>query len=441
MAPETIYALASGVGRAGIAVVRVSGPDAAASLRTLLGGQALPAPRRAGLRAIYDRDGGVIDRGLVLWFPAPGSYSGEDMFELHVHGGRAVVAETLAMLGTLPGCRLAEPGEFSRRAFQNGRLDLTQVEAVADLIDAETAAQRRQALRQLDGELGRRYETWRQAVLTALAHVEASIDFIEEDLPDDMWSAHQSVVARTEGEIAAHLADGHKGERLRSGVSIAIVGPPNAGKSSLLNALARRDVAIVSEVAGTTRDVIEVHLDLGGYPAIVADTAGLRDTAEAVEREGVRRALDRAAAADIRLIVVDGSDAKSVAAGQARWARGDILVLNKADLGVVDARDAEDAVYVSVATGAGLAELLARLEEEVADRVGGGDESLLTQSRHRESLEHCAEYLREALVDDLAVEERAECLRLAARSLGRITGRVDVEDLLDVIFADFCIGK
>lgn len=438
---ETIFALASAAGRAGIAVVRVSGPGAADALSRVLAGQAMPEARRATLRRIAGIDGETIDKGLVLWFPAPGSYTGEDLFELHVHGGRAIVHDVLSVLAAQPGLRLAAPGEFSRRAFQNGKLDLTQVEAVADLIDAETSAQRRQALRQLDGELGRLYERWRQAILTALAHVEASIDFIEEDLPDDLWSPHRESLAAVATEIGRHLSDNRRGERLRSGVSVVILGPPNAGKSSLMNALARRDVAIVSETAGTTRDVIEVHLDLGGYPAIIADTAGLRSTVESVEQEGVRRALARAADADLRLVVVDGSVADSRAAGQELLGRDTLFVINKVDLMTDVDEAAAGGIAVSVATGAGMPALLSRLREEVARRVGSGDEALLTQARHREALEVCVAALDDSLGGDLAVEEVAEMLRIAARGLGRITGRVDVEDLLDVIFADFCIGK
>ena len=434
----TIYALASAPGRAGIAVIRVSGDGAASVLQLLLGSQRFPEPRRAALRRIEDRAGATIDRGVVLWFPGPGSYTGEDLFELQLHGGRAVVADTLEALSQLADCRLAEPGEFSRRAFANNRLDLTQVEAVADLIDAETTAQRRQALRQLDGALGALYERWRLGVLTALAHVEASIDFIEEDLPEDLWLRQRGLVSGLRAEIGEHLADGRRGERLRSGVSVAIVGPPNAGKSSLLNALARRDVAIVAETAGTTRDVIEVHLDLAGYPVIVADTAGLRDAAEAVEREGVRRALLRAEQADLRLVVVDGTEHGAATAMAHLLGPDSILVRNKSDLG---GSGEGSGFAVSAATGDGMAELLERLATEVAARAGSGESLLLTTARHREALESCASFLDEALQDEPALEERAEALRLAARALGRITGRVDVEDMLDLIFADFCIGK
>lgn len=437
----TIFALASAAGKAGVAVVRISGPDAASALRVVLGEQAMPEPRRASLRGIVGSNGEAIDQGLVLWFPGPGSYTGEDLVELHVHGGRAIIADVLERLSGLPGCRSAEAGEFSRRAFENGRLDLTQVEAVADLIDAETTAQRRQAVRQLGGELGRLYERWRAVILTALAHVEASIDFIEEDLPEDLWLPHKKRVAETLAEIRTHLADGRRGERLRSGVSVAIVGPPNAGKSSLMNALARRDVAIVSETAGTTRDVIEVHLDLDGYPAVVADTAGVREAAEAVEQEGVRRALARAEAADLRLIIVDGSDPESVRAGMALSGRDCLLIANKIDLVPEGMELPERWIPVSMQTGSGLRGLLGLLRGEVEARVGGVDGALLTQARHREALERSVAALSEALVDELAIEERAEWLRVAAQGLGRITGRVDVEDLLDVIFADFCIGK
>jgi len=365
--------------------------------------------------------------------------------ELHIHGSRAVIAALLDALAALPGMRLAEPGEFTRRAFEHGKLDLTAAEGLADLVAAETAAQRRQALRQLEGALGRLYEDWRTRLLRALAHLEAAIDFPEEGLPEGLSREVQESAAGLRAEIACHLADGHRGERLRDGVAVAIIGPPNAGKSSLMNALARRDVAITSAVAGTTRDVIEVALDLAGYPVVLADTAGLRDAGDSIEEEGVRRARARAAAADLRLLVLDATE--PVPAFPGRLVDGDtIVILNKVDLRL-DARAEEadrlgggPALRLSVLTGTGMNELLARLQKEVAARYAPGEAPLLTRARHRAALEACAAAL-DRFVEQPALELAAEDLRLATQALGRITGRVDIEDMLDVIFREFCIGK
>ncbi|MDE1149032.1 MAG: tRNA uridine-5-carboxymethylaminomethyl(34) synthesis GTPase MnmE [Azospirillaceae bacterium] len=440
---DTIFALASAPGRGGVQVIRISGPGAGPALSALMG-KPLPSPRRAALARLRNGASEVFDQALVLWFPAPGSFTGEDVAELHLHGGRAVLAAASEALTAL-GLRVAEPGEFSRRAFEAGKLDLTEAEAIADLVDAETAAQRRQALRQMDGALGALYEGWRHRLVRALAHLEADIDFPDEDLPQGVAPAVVPVLTGLIDEIGAHLADGHRGERLRDGFSIAILGAPNAGKSSLLNALARREAAIVSSTAGTTRDVIEVHLDLGGFPVILADTAGLRDAADEIEREGIRRALARAEKADLKLLVLDCStwNIGDAAAGTLALADGDALVvLNKRDLcgAVPEAVGGHPALAVSAATGDGLAELVAALQAAVEQRLAPGAAPSLTRARHRQALEECQLSLRRALAADLP-ELAAEDARLAARALGRITGRVDVEDLLDVIFRDFCIGK
>jgi tRNA modification GTPase len=437
---DTIFALATAPGRGGIAVVRVSGPRAGEAVASL--GAAPGRPRFAGRARFADpRTGETIDEGMLLWFPAPASYTGEDVAELHVHGGRAVTAALIEALGSLPGLRLAEPGEFTRRGFEHGKLDLTEAEAIADLVAAETAAQRRQALAQLGGALGALYEGWRAALLRALAHLEAAIDFPEEDLPSGLEEEVAGEAARLAREIAAHLADRRRGERLRDGVSIAILGPPNAGKSSLLNALARRDAAITSAVAGTTRDVIEIHLDLGGYPVILADTAGLRETADPVEAEGVRRARARGEAADLKLLIF-AADAPASAAALQAWQDADaVLLASKIDLVPPGARGAlpPAALPLSVVTGEGLDALLARLEGEVANRLAG-EGAALTRARHRAALEETLIALERA-GRAAPPELLAEDLRLAARALGRITGRVDVEDVLDLIFREFCIGK
>ncbi|PWC89145.1 tRNA modification GTPase MnmE [Azospirillum sp. TSH100] len=443
MSTDTIYALATAPGRSGVAVVRISGAEAGSALAALTG-RSLPAPRRAVLTKLRDpRTGDALDDALVLRFTAPASFTGEDVVELHLHGGRAVVTGVIEALATLPGLRLAEPGEFTRRAFENGKLDLTEAEAVADLIDAETTAQRRQALRQMEGALGRLYDGWRERLTRALAHIEADIDFAEDDLPGGVADAVRPVVAGLAGEIAAHLDDGGRGERLREGLYIAIIGAPNAGKSSLLNALARRDAAIVSARAGTTRDIIEVQLDLGGYPVVLADTAGLREAAaDEVEEEGIRRARDRAARADVKVAVFDATTLPDLDPATLELIDGDtVVVFNKTDLAnATDLRPDLSAILVSAQTGDGLKMLEEKLTEFSADRLAIGSAPSLTRARHRAALTECRESLMRALEAPLP-ELAAEDVRLASRALGRITGRVDVEDLLDVIFRDFCIGK
>jgi len=405
-------------------------------LATLCG--SLPAPRRAQHVRLRGPDRSeTIDDGIALWFPAPRSVTGEDVAELQVHGSRAVLAAAVEALRHM-GLRLAEPGEFTRRAFFNGKLDLVQAEAIADLVQAETEAQRRQALRQLDGALGAVYRGWSARLLRALAHLEAVIDFPDEDLPPalDAEVAAEAVALAT--EIAAHLADNRRGERLRDGIAIAIVGPPNAGKSSLLNALAQREAAITSPVAGTTRDVIEVAVDLGGYPVILADTAGLRESADAIEQEGLRRALARAEDAALRLYVFDARHPEDVA-GAAAWpGRDTLFVANKIDLAPRVALP-RAALRISALTGEGLRELIVALVQRIAADYDAAS-ALITRARHRAALEEALTALRRAACATLP-ELRAEDLRLAWRGLGRITGSVDVEDLLDVIFADFCIGK
>jgi tRNA modification GTPase len=444
-ADDTIFALASAPGRAGIAVLRLSGPGAGNALHSLSG--KIPPPRLAQRARFRDPvTGEVIDDGLAVFFPAPRSFTGEEVVELQVHGSRAVVAALIDALARLPGLRLAEPGEFTRRAFENGKLDLTAAEGLADLVAAETAAQRRQALRQLEGDLGRLYERWRARLLRALAHVEAEIDFPEEGLPSEIWTGVRGEAQALRREIGMHLADGHRGERLREGVSVAIIGPPNAGKSSLMNALARRDVAITAATAGTTRDVIEVALDLEGYPVVLADTAGLREAADAIEAEGVRRARARAAAADFRLVVVDATRPEEARA-LGRLVAGEALVVaNKIDLRPADearwadALGAGPALRLSLLTGQGIAELLARLATEMKARLDPGGAPAITRARHRAALADAAAALDRFTIATLP-ELAAEDLRAATQALGRITGRVDVEDLLDIIFREFCIGK
>ena len=445
----TIFALSSGRPPAAIAVVRVSGPRAADAI-TALGGT-IPEPRRAGLRRLRDGDT-LIDEALVLWFPGPKTETGEDMVELHLHGGRAVIAAVLAALGKLPGFRPAEAGEFTRRAFANGRLDLTAVEGLADLVFAETEAQRAQAMRQLTGALGGRADAWRTRLIEALALIEARIDFSDQDVPDDLVSPALHVARQLSEEIGETLADEHRGERLREGLVIAIAGPPNAGKSSLLNRLARREAAIVSPYAGTTRDVIEVQLDLGGYPVTLLDTAGVRESDDPVEQEGVRRARARAGAADLVLWVVEGGAPSSKQVQRTApttslttEVKNEWIIQNKIDLSAERAQpeNRKGNFAISALTGEGIEQLVSDLAAFARTALQVAEPALVTRERHRIALQQTqAALLRALAVASSGGEELiAEELRLAARELGRLTGRVDVEDVLDVIFRDFCIGK
>jgi tRNA modification GTPase len=446
--PQTIFALSSGRPPAAIAVVRVSGPRARFSLEKLIG--RVPAPRRAALATIRDPAGGeTIDEALVLWFPGPASETGEDVVEFQVHGGRAVIAGVLAALARLDGFRPAEAGEFTRRAFANGHIDLTGVEALADLIGAETDAQRRQAVHQLKGLLGARAETWRQRAIEALALVEAGLDFSDEsDVPDDTIAPALKIAAELSAEIAEVLADSQRGERLREGLTIAIAGPPNAGKSSLFNALARRDAAIVSPYPGTTRDVLEIHMDLDGYPVTILDTAGLRPSDDPVEREGISRAQARAGLADLVLWVTDVAteNARGPAPGETKTGQRVWLVFNKSDLLPPAAEHSYESAagrfLISARTGSGLAELISALTKFADQAFGGGEPAVVTRARHRQTLERVRKELNHAMeIDSSQADLIAEQFRLAACALGALLGRVDVEDVLDTIFRDFCIGK
>ena len=445
---DTIFALATAPGRAAVAVVRLSGPGARVAVAALAG--SVPPPREARVRRLRGPDGGVIDEALVLWTPGPGSYTGEDAAELHLHGGAAVVdgiSDTLLARGL----RLAEPGEFTRRAFENGKLDLTQAEAVADLVDAETEGQRRQALAQLEGALGRRYESWREALLEALANLEAAIDFPDEDLPADIAARARPGLVGLEAELAEALAGAERGERVRDGYRIAIIGAPNAGKSSLLNRLLAREAAIVTATPGTTRDVIEAPLVIGGFKVLLADTAGLREATDEIEGEGVRRARAWAGAAALRLWVVDAGarDGAWRLASDAVTA-GDLLLLNKADrapgsdAGCAEAH-ADGAglglLKVSATTGDGLDGLHEALHRRVAADLSGGEFPAATRARHRARLEEALTAVRRGIQALESPELAAEDLRLAGRALGRIAGRIDPEEVLGRIFASFCIGK
>lgn len=445
-APATIFALASAPGRAGVAVVRVSGTRVMDAL-TALGIDDIPALRQASLRQVRDGMGGpAIDHALLLRFAAPASFTGEDVLELHLHGGKAVIDGVLAVLARVDGLRMAEPGEFTRRAFENGKLDLTAAEAVADLIAAETEAQRLQALDQLGGGLARLYTGWSDQLARIVAHIEADIEFPDEDLPEGISAAMRADMQALRDNIDAHLNDARRGERLRDGLQVAIIGAPNAGKSSLLNALAARDAAIVSDIAGTTRDIIEVPMDIGGYPVVLSDTAGLRDTGDVIEREGIRRATRRAEDADIKLALFDHAlpcDASTLALVDART----VVVLTKSDLSAAvhshdDLPACRAVVRASTLTADGLNQLVQVLTEAVRDFFGTRSAPLPTRERHRTALIDARTHLDRALAVPSPLPELiAEDLRLSLRAIGSITGRVHVEDLLDRIFRDFCIGK
>jgi tRNA modification GTPase len=431
MSGDTIFALASGSARAAIAVLRISGPATSVTVAALCGG-ALPPPRRASLRRLRDPAQQVLDQAVVLWFPGPNTYTGEDCAELHLHGGRAVI-DGVAFALAEAGLRPAEPGEFTRRAFLNNRMDLVEAEAVHDLVAAETEAQRRQALRQLDGALGAIYQDWSDRLRGMLAYQEALIDFPDEDLPPEVEAQLLATLSAIRAEIRAHLNDAGRGEKLREGLFFAITGAPNVGKSSLINALAERDVAIVSPMPGTTRDALETRVVLGGVPVTLVDTAGLREATDSIEAEGVRRALARAEDADVVMTVVEAGSEASVPAMPERH----ILIANKADLG---GAGPAGAVRISAKTGEGMADLrqcLASAARSMTESQGGPP---LTRARHRAALLAAASHLDDAEQADLP-ELRGEDLRLAMRELGRITGHVGVEDILDTVFSHFCIGK
>jgi tRNA modification GTPase len=433
---DTIFAPATAAGRAAVAVIRVSGPDSSKILRALAA--PLPAPRRAALRRLKAA-GETLDEALVLWLPGPNSFTGEDSAELHLHGGRAGVEAVSRELARL-GLRLAEPGEFSRRAFQHGRLDLTQAEAIADLVDAETEAQRRQALGQLEGELSARYEAWRQRLIQALARLEAAVDFPDEDLPETLQAEVGARIGELASELEAALADHGRGERVREGFKIALIGAPNAGKSSLLNRLAGREAAIVTEIAGTTRDVIEVPAVIDGFKVLFADMAGLRESSDPIEAEGVRRARAWSEAADLRLWVIDQA---APADFEEAVQPGDLLLLNKADLapGPDAGLPAVETLRVSAKTEHGMDALWAALSLRVRS-LTGGDFPAVTRLRHRRHLQDASEALRRGQAAlARSPELGAEDLRHAARALGRIAGRIDPEQVLDEVFSSFCIGK
>lgn len=456
-ATDTIFALSSASGKAGVSVIRVSGPKAWESLAVLTKDQTQPQPRAAKVMALMnprDRqtENAIIDLALVIGFKAPASFTGEDVIEYHCHGSLAIVEEMLAVLSQMGGHRLAQHGEFTRRAFENGKLDLTEAEAIADLIDAETKAQKEQALHQMGGSLSSLYNGWAEDLTRALAYVEAIIDFPDEDVPDTETAKALPAIEKLQHEMSEHLNDNRRGERLRSGLQVVIIGAPNAGKSSLVNALAQRDVAIVSEMAGTTRDVIEVHLNLAGYPVILADTAGLRPDQigesghEGIESEGIKRALKRASEADLKILMFDGTAEKPDEHTLHLVDENSIILVNKIDKNpdiknLFHVKQNIQSIFISTKTGEGVSEFLTVLTDKISKQMSVSRETpSLTRQRHRTHLEECRVFLKTAL-EQSQPELMAQDLRFAVNALGRITGRVDVEDLLDVIFKDFCIGK
>lgn len=442
---DTIFALGSGPAPAGVAVIRISGPDAGAALLGLTGLRELPQPRTARVRKLRDPESGdVLDHGLVLWFPGPASFTGEDVAEIQGHGGVASINALLAALSGIPGCRQAEAGEFTRRAFANGRMDLTEVEGLADLIAAETEAQRRLALRLASGEGRDRYQAWTDRLIRVLAYLEAAVDFPEDDLPDTMLDRNEIEIRALVDEWTQDIELGAISSGIRDGVRVAIVGAPNVGKSSLLNRLAGREAAIVSEIAGTTRDVVDVRLDLDGYLVTISDTAGLRDTGDVIEEEGVRRALRAAENADIVLYLSDDPNVLASASPHSfNHAPEDVLrILTKSDRldRSTSLMDAGDCLLISSKTGDGLSRLLSALQARCEAKFAASASAVAVRARHRDALARACMALERCL-EQTELALAGEDVRVALAEIGRITGRVDVEAVLDVVFGEFCIGK
>ena len=442
----TIYALSTGPGVSGIAVVRVSGKEAAEVVKRLTGDD-LPVPRVATLKKInYINTNNVIDEGVVIWFPGPNSYTGEDLAEFHVHGSRAVVSALHSSISGIKNCRLAEPGEFTKLAFQNGKINLLKAEGIADLVSAETEMQRKQAVEIMNGKSSDKFTLWREKLLKILSHIEAKIDFPEEDLPKDILNEIQKISNQVSKEIEKALDDQKVGERIREGFKIAIVGPTNAGKSSLINYLSKRDVAIVSEIAGTTRDVIETHLNLDGYPVVVSDTAGISESKNEIEKKGIKLALNRAEDSDLKLIIVDAKSVDFTSVLKELIDENAILVLNKSDLidgNVNNEIKKYDHILVSIKNNLNLDKLILIIKKKLENKFISYGDILITRERHRQHLEQCIIHLKNFKNKNGSedYDKAAEDLRLATRHLGMIVGKVDVEEILASIFNDFCIGK
>jgi tRNA modification GTPase len=442
----TIYALSTGAGISGLAVIRVSGKYTAKVVKKITRSK-LPKPRVATLRK-FNKNGEkkIIDTGLIIWFPGPNSYTGEDLAEFHVHGSRAVINAMHSAISKIKNCRLAEPGEFTKRAFQNQKINLLQAESVADLISSETEIQRKQAIKIMSGASSNKFNSWRKSLLKVLTYIEAKIDFPEEDLPKNIMKEIQKTSNNLLKEIKNTLDDEKVGERIREGFKIAIVGPPNSGKSSLLNYLSKRDTAIVSKIAGTTRDVIETHLNLDGYPVAVSDTAGIRNSKNEIEKKGIKIALKRAEDADLKLIIVSSKNINFTSVFDHLLTKNAILVINKSDLikGNLNNKFKKyDHVLISIKNNSNLNKLIKKIKNKLKYKFTSNKDILITRERHRQNLINCARQLenfkKKKSTQDF--DKAAEDLRLATRHLGMIVGKVDVEELLGSIFNDFCIGK
>ena len=442
----TIYALSSGPGISGIAVVRVSGKDTSEVIKQITR-EDLPTPRVATLKKFNKIDTNeLIDEGVIIWFPGPNSYTGEDLAEFHVHGSRAVVSALHSSISKIKNCRLAEPGEFTKIAFQNGKINLLKAESIADLVSSETEIQRKQAIKIMSGKSSDQFNSWREKLLKILSHIEAKIDFPDEDLPKDILSEIQKTSDQVSSEIKKILDDQKVGERIREGFKIAIVGPINAGKSSLLNYLSKRDVAIVSEIAGTTRDVIETHLNLDGYPVVVSDTAGIRDSKNEIEKKGIKLALNRAEDADLKLVIIDAKNVDFTGVLKDLVDENAILVVNKSDLlnGKLNEKlKKHDHILISIKNNSNLDKLILKIKSKLENKFLSHGDILITRERHRQHLEQCINHLQNFKNKNGSEEfdKAAEDLRLATRHLGMIVGKVDVEEILGSIFNDFCIGK
>jgi tRNA modification GTPase len=442
----TIYALSSGPGISGVAVIRVSGKNTAEVVKKITNSK-LPKPRVATL-VKFNKNGAkeLIDEGVVIWFPAPNSYTGEDLAEFHVHGSRAVINAMQLAISKIKDCRLAEPGEFTKWAFQNGKINILKAESIADLISAETEIQRKQALKIMSGKTSDRYNSWREKLLKILSHVEAKIDFPDENLPKNIINEIQKTSNDVLKELKKTLNDEKVGERIREGFKIAILGPPNSGKSSLLNYLSKRDVAIVSEIAGTTRDVIETHLNLDGYPVIVSDTAGIRNSKNEIEKKGIKIALKRAEDADLKLVIVSAKNVDFTSVLMKLLTKNAILVLNKSDLvrGKLNSKFKKyEHVLISIKKDLNLNKLIKKIKSKLKNKFTTTEDILITRERHRQNLINCVQHLEKFQKKKSAqdFDKAAEDLRLATRHLGMIVGKVDIEELLGSIFNDFCIGK
>ena len=441
-----IYALSTGPGISGIAVIRVSGKNTAEVVKKLTGSK-LPTPRVANLTK-FTKNGTkkVIDEGVIIWFPAPNSYTGEDLAEFHVHGSRAVINAMHLAISKIKNCRLAEPGEFTKRAFQNGKINLLKAESIADLISSETEIQRKQALKVMSGKSSDKFNSWRTKLLKVLSYIEAKIDFPDDDLPKNILGDIQKTSNNVLSQIKKTLNDQKVGERIREGFKIAIIGPTNAGKSSLLNYLSKRDVAIVSEIAGTTRDVIETHLNLDGYPVVVSDTAGIRNSKNEIEKKGIKIALNRAEDADLKLVIVSAKNVDLTKVLKDLLVKNAILVVNKSDLikGKLNNKFKKyEHVLISIKKDLSLNKLISKIKSKLKNQFISSENILITRERHRQNLKKCIYHLQKFQEKKSAkdIDKAAEDLRLATRHLGMIVGKVDVEELLGSIFNDFCIGK